>query len=430
MNHRIRIKNFGPIKDFETVVNDFNILTGPQASGKSTVAKVVYFCSTLKDELKAQLTMLKRDDIYEVPLVKGIEKRLRGKFLRIFGSTWAMPMDMDIMYKYRDNVTLHIYLEKDRNDENRNFVEFELSTIILDFLKKLEHTEYAENEKIMQIQNELDDFFLDHSKCVYVPAGRGMISLLTDQLNYIFSSTDDMVSATIDYCTRAYVELILQMRPSLQGGLRGLLEEKLRYTQDKVDKTAANMMMEFADKVLKGRYRYVSGEERFFLDQDHYVKINYASTGQQESVWIFNLMFYYLLNRRKIFFILEEPEAHLYPEAQYNLSRALGLFYNRNNLVMLTTHSPYMLGTLNTMLYADKIPENRFGDQTVIEKECVLDPQRTNAVHMDNGNTRDAMEDGLILNELIDGISDKINKDNDIVMDLIWKERGSNVGNQ
>ena len=35
-----------------------------------------------------------------------------------------------------------------------------------------------------------------------------------------------------------------------------------------------------------GEYRNVNGEERLQVSEDRYVKINFASSGQQEAVWI------------------------------------------------------------------------------------------------------------------------------------------------
>ena len=55
--------------------------------------------------------------------------------------------------------------------------------------------------------------------------------------------------------------------------------------------------------ILGGEYRSVNGEERLYFGED-YVKINYASSGQQEAVWIVNMLFYYMLGKRKTFFII------------------------------------------------------------------------------------------------------------------------------
>ena len=45
--HRIKILNFGPIKECALEVNRFTVLTGPQAGGKSTIAKAIYFFKTI-----------------------------------------------------------------------------------------------------------------------------------------------------------------------------------------------------------------------------------------------------------------------------------------------------------------------------------------------------------------------------------------------
>jgi predicted ATPase len=41
MKARLQIKNFGPIKDIDIEISRFNILIGPHASGKSTIAKIL-----------------------------------------------------------------------------------------------------------------------------------------------------------------------------------------------------------------------------------------------------------------------------------------------------------------------------------------------------------------------------------------------------
>lgn len=420
---KIHIKNFGPITEFDIELNDFNILTGPQASGKSTVAKVVFFCLTLKNEIVNQLVFPKNEDVYDIPVKNGVEKTLRGKFLKTFGSTWAMPMDMEIVCEYNDTVSMRIFLEKDYKNESRNIVKFELSRIVWDFVQKLEDKSYPENEKLINIRREINEFFSDNSECIYVPAGRGMITLLTDQLSYIFSSVSDITPSTIDYCTRSYVERILRLRPELHNGLEGLLEEKLRYTQERVDKNSAEIMLKLTSKVLKGKYCYISGEERLEINNDRFVKINYASSGQQESAWIFNLMFYYMLNKREVFLILEEPEAHLYPESQYYITKALGLFMNKGNNVMITTHSPYILGTINTMLYASKLPNEKLSKQSIMDKDSTVSSNRTIAYYLNSGKTCNAIEEGLIINELIDDAAEKINAEIEALMNLLWDDR-------
>ena len=40
---KIIIKYLGPVRELEMEIKDFNLLIGEQATGKSTVAKAIYF---------------------------------------------------------------------------------------------------------------------------------------------------------------------------------------------------------------------------------------------------------------------------------------------------------------------------------------------------------------------------------------------------
>ena len=44
MKEKLIIKNFGPIKDVELELGRFNVLIGEQATGKSTIAKLLAVC--------------------------------------------------------------------------------------------------------------------------------------------------------------------------------------------------------------------------------------------------------------------------------------------------------------------------------------------------------------------------------------------------
>lgn len=190
--------------------------------------------------------------------------------------------------------------------------------------------------------------------------------------------------------------------------------------------------MKRADRIVQGKYRCVGDEERIYLTdstdifEDRYVKINYASSGQQEVVWIINFLVYYLATNQKVFLIVEEPESHLYPESQRLLAEALSAFRNTanggSNRLLITTHSPYILGSLNYMLLAGQCLEKAADD---VKKE--IEPHlwiRKDGLaawfvadgHIENGLNED---DGLTLikNELIDGASDEVNRLTDFVLE-------------
>ena len=46
---RIVINKLGPIGHCDVEINDFMVFTGPQASGKSTIAKSIFFFKNIKN---------------------------------------------------------------------------------------------------------------------------------------------------------------------------------------------------------------------------------------------------------------------------------------------------------------------------------------------------------------------------------------------
>ena len=70
--HRIVIKKLGPIEYCEMECPQFMTLTGFQASGKSTIAKAIYYFRTIKDDIME----LARTQAYNLVLWTGLRLSL------------------------------------------------------------------------------------------------------------------------------------------------------------------------------------------------------------------------------------------------------------------------------------------------------------------------------------------------------------------
>lgn len=408
MEH-IKIRNFGPIRSCDLELRDFSVLTGAQATGKSTLAKVVYYGSTLGQEIFDQITTRASVDDYPASLLQNLQKRLRLKFLQMFGSSWALPDDMQIAYYDGERCILEIGLLALPQQPYRNIVNFTFSEEIRQFVLDYENAEYVWDieEERSRLWREIRALLKNPFQTIYIPAGRSTLTLLTDK---IASMLDD-AGRSIDYCMRQYIRQTTELRSSFRQGTRGLLEETLHTSQAKIPMAALQSLQELIDRVLVGRYSYEAGEERLNLDNGKYVKINFASSGQQETVWVFNLLYYYLLHGQPTFIIVEEPESHLFPDAQKLIATALGLFANQGNKVLVTTHSPYILGEFNNMLYASQLQARGIYTAAVIPPLQQLTLGRTTAGYLRDGSVDNALEEGFISNELIDGASDEINEE-------------------
>jgi putative uncharacterized protein GK3268 len=425
---KITLHKVGPIDDCQMDVQRFTVLTGSQASGKSTIAKAIFFFRTIAQDVIGQMQTRNLADAYRTTLENDLKKRLRNKFLQIFGSSWAMPQEMKLRYEYARWMTIELYLVPDRNAPYRNFVEFQFGEKIVDFLKK--YDDYAEQtwdeQSWKDVQREINELFSDGYETIYVPAGRSLITLLTDQLVSILSSDE---GRSLDFCMQAYVRRILSLRSQIRGGFSHLLDEVLHTTQIKVDRETLRYMERLMKKVLHVRYSYDRGEEQLFFDDHRYVKINFSSSGQQEAIWVFNILYFYLLQNQKVFLIVEEPEAHLYPDSQKGIAEAIGLFAGVGNQVFVTTHSPYILGQFNNMLYAGAI-EKKAKDGDAEKLHDILNPlsyikaAEAYAAYVCDGKVDSAVNEGLIRNELIDGASIEINDEMDRLLELGWAMEG------
>lgn len=436
MKHNIEIKFLGPIEHCVCEISDFTVFTGPQSNGKSTVAKAIYFFRTIKQDI---LTIMQQGGpavATENKTAKWshtLQQRLRNKFLELYGTSWIMPLDMCMLYTFKEGIWVRVYLAEDPNNYDKNYVQIAFSDKLEDYLYDLDHQSFSDlTGKQLEIKEQaLVRLFDDPYETVFIPAGRNLITLLSTQLNYIFTSLENTQLRNIDYITRRYTELILKLKPLFKDDYEQIvfsaendLEREKKYRKHK---TAIRMLLDREKAILRGSYRNVDGEERLYIDQRRFVKINFASSGQQEIVWVFNLLFYYLLEDKKVFFILEEPESHLFPDSQQGVGEILALFANEGNQVLVTTHSPYILGTLNYLLIAGQIHKSTEASvKNLLHKRYWLTPKELSAFFVSNGTLSSAVDesDGLILiqNELIDGASQRINETSDSIIDFIYSE--------
>lgn len=437
MNHTLELRHLGPIDECTLSVNKFTVLTGPQSNGKSTIAKSVFFFRSVKQDI---LNIMMQGGPKAVTGRKNADwqhtltQHMRDKFLQLFGTSWIMPDDMTMKYTYTRSFWIKVSLV-DGQSEKENYIDFEFSPDFEDYMKDLDEHSFqniTSGQKLNEEQN-LEKKLDDPYETVFIPAGRNLITLLSAQLNYIFTSLEGSQLRNIDYVTKRYTELILKIKPLFEDGMSGIISgvynnpDQLKKYEN--HQRAIQLLQEAGQVVLKGTYRYVDGEERLYLDDRKYVKINLSSSGQQEIVWVFNLMFYYLLEDRKVFLILEEPESHLYPDSQRIVGEMLGLFLNEGNSELITTHSPYMLGTFNYMLLANQIAKDQkaaTGIDAKLHKCYWLNQNATGAYHVHDGKMEDAMDrdDGIVLvnNGLIDGASDSINEMNDYIIEQSYAE--------
>ena len=412
-NPHLTIKNLGPIKNCDIDLTKMIVLDGPQAAGKSTIAKAIFFFRTVKDDIVNALVNPYADSVIK----SEIQYRLRQKFIQLFGDN--ISENIFVAFDYDKNIRIEV---------NHN-QSVKISEKILNWAGKFSEIQLTAKDR-PQIYKDVSEFFNDDKEIVYIPAGRSMLSILSESLSHIFFNFDDEQKNMIDYCTTDYINRVTKIKPIFKS------PEKL--IPDIIDPKFIigflPLIREKIWRILQGQYKYLNGEEFLQLfgdNKEKNIKIKFASSGQQEVLWILNLIYYYLVKQKPTCFIIEEPEAHLYPNSQKEIAEYITLALCEKNECILTTHSPYILGTLSNLLEAQRMIDEGYNLSDLLEKENLTPAQLLkkadfSAYFVDGGKLQNAIdeENGLIKNELIDGASDKINGFAD---DLMYLERSGKI---
>ena len=113
--------------------------------------------------------------------------------------------------------------------------------------------------------------------------------------------------------------------------------------------------------------------------------------------------------------IVEEPEQNLFPDYQKRIVESLVSHTNQNftNQLLITTHSPYVLGVLNNCIYAGNLTKQGKNCVSVIPLNRQVSVEKVSAYKIEDGKIRSIISADLHLinNSEIDGCSEIINAD-------------------
>lgn len=419
---RLIIKNFGPIKNCDIDVKDFLVLTGPQASGKSTVAKSVFFFNYLKDILFQHVIKTnQRKSLFETRSLKeSFVFEVRNAFVQSFGENVGNT-DTSIKFVYDNGRFVEVTFNESNSGELIVVpkLDNELSKAIEMLDNEIKENGIKNADDIRKII--YSDIFKNDMEILYIPAGRSLLTLLSAQIGYLYSVMDDRQKSTMDYCTQNYLERVLQIKSYFDRGPSQLLKKELNNNSN-IDEAILKMAIAKIEEILKGEYKNSDGEELLKLSDSEFIKLNYASSGQQEAVWITNMLFYYMLGNMKTYFIIEEPESHLFPEAQKAITELISIAKNDKNKVLITTHSPYILGSINNLLYAEKIGKSKNKEmvEELVSPHMWLSHSVMGAYYLANGVLENILDEEYqdINHDVIDGVSSVINETYEKLTDL------------
>jgi predicted ATPase len=150
-----------------------------------------------------------------------------------------------------------------------------------------------------------------------------------------------------------------------------------------------------------------------------------AASGYQSIIPLYLVMKYFAEQSGEKTIIIEEPELNLYPKTQNELVRVLTSLANKNNNnLVVTTHSPYILTSLNNLLFANQIFEKdslKTKDiSKILPKESWIVANNFSAYHIEKGKSKSIFDrkTQLIVETQLDSASEVINTDFDCLMNI------------
>ncbi|MFD3271772.1 AAA family ATPase [Paenibacillus dendritiformis] len=439
-SQKIIIKNFGPISHVELPLNRFSVFFGPQASGKSTLSKSIYFFKSIRDEMYNIFINHIQSEKEKILTSTNVVYKLNNKFKSIFG-LFYLHNNFYMEFSYKDDEFLRLKKGNGREMkfEFSNRMQWEITRII-SFVNSYKEQKLKERKKkeslksilgvmkdrqfLSNMKNMLDNLFGDDREVLYIPAGRSLISTLSNKLYLLFQISE--YDRNVDYLIREFSEKIMNTRDYFDKDVRELIKERANIEENEDYRKNLFMFIDKIQDILGGGYRFIDGKDRFYMSSKNFIPLNLASSGQQEAVWIIYLMLFYYLEDKDCFIVIEEPEAHLFPKAQRDILRAISLFINRkNNQCIITTHSPYLVSSVNNLLYSKYIYDKYKRINSLIDSAFWIDPNDMVALFLSSGYAQDLLDEEtkLLASHHLDSVSDLNSDEFEMLYEIEMEEK-------
>lgn len=426
---KIEIIDFVGIKHIEIEVKSINVLIGPQASGKSIVAKLLFYFKSFISEI----TKTAVDGGYKRDLDKDFKKRFEDYFppsswggsnFRIRYSIGQQFIEIHKKLKPKKNsssiVLTYSDFYKDRFVELRSAIqkqkqraaEQDISVNTFsryDFIYEIQQAFLAEIEQVLGKTSTFSQ--------LYIPAGRSFFANLKSSIFTFLSESNTVDPFLVEFGT--YYERIKN-------------PFSLKRLQRRIDNQALNNEITLLNKkILCGKYFQRDGEDYLELSEGRRISVSNSSSGQQETLPLAIILGTVAFMKPKVggnSVYIEEPEAHIFPAAQRDMVELISTVYNsRKDSIqfLITTHSPYILTAFNNLLQAGSLASDA-SDERLKEISQYVSPLKflksseIAAYSLKDGHAKSIFDDEmeLIDTNIIDDVSSELAIQFDQLLDI------------
>ena len=408
---KIQIKYIGPLEDTGVIyIKPVMLIIGKQSMGKSTFMKVLCFCEWLEKSIMTGDREVVNKYTHNGTFVKNL-----SKFFRMGDSFFSEKSEIH----YKGDC---ISIDLDKNASNARITKVE------DFDNKRFNEKLcflpAERNLVYASRNIRKDFNSDRYDMLF-----NYIFEYGDEEGMHFFTKDNPLVMPFDTNTRYYYDDSKQMAV-VEVGNKAVPIQPM-FTSSGIQSSLPMLLMILGAFRKAGTRKSVSPEEitniiaRIVMDASSgdATEINVKGTALQ-------LITNFVTYRRSLVFI-EEPEENLFPESQYELILAIVKALKETNertgedsYVMITTHSPYILSTVNLLLKSFVAHGLETDKEGMLGDEYLLPANKFGAYCADHGTMINILdrECGFIDGVFLDMISQEINRKAALVNDVIYED--------
>lgn len=256
--------------------------------------------------------------------------------------------------------------------ENNTFIRYEDNGAFVEITKKSINSNFDKKEPSLL-------------NPIYIPAERVFFSTISQSIFGLMSSNISLPKWLIDF---------------------GAKFEKARSSVRK-------MNVEF----LKAKYEYDESTDYIQLSNSNKIKLSQASSGLQSVIPLLLVIQHNTSqrNKRRDFFVIEEPELNLYPTSQKDLIEfIIGRLNRSTDKLIITTHSPYLLTSIDNLIQAQNVisqnPDDLRNVSKLVPEEYWIDYNNVSCYYFDGGTGRSTMDNETksIGPSNIDNVSEKL----------------------
>jgi len=348
MREQLSIQNFLALKNITIDVAKINLLIGPQATGKSIIARALYFFTSLGSIFDEAVTT----DEGKRETTKKIRTRFESIFPRYSWDKTEFSLTYEVGNAYvsicgkltsQDKTSLKVILGDQLSQDLRRYkirVSKELQKIPNEEPSRIRFP--YRRHALRAVKRELVETtclapLLRQS--MFIPAGRAFFTQFKTNIFSILAADLGIDPLLIDFGERhEAAQRVFQ---------HGFFEEDYPSVYNELTKAV--------ERVLRGKYKHLKGEDWIDHRDLGMTRLTNASSGQQESLPMLLALCTFPFDKGgdNAMLFIEEPEAHLFPTTQATIVSLITTIHKEvGSRFFLTTHSPYVLSALNNAIAA------------------------------------------------------------------------------